>query len=73
MDFLIGENFAIEVKLKETVSQRNLRALSALREERKMHSAVVSLEKKKRKVENVMIYPWEVFLKELWAGERDPV
>lgn len=70
VDFVLGDHTAIEVKAKENVGPRELRALHALAEERKLRRYLcVSLEPRARRTEGVTILPWGEFLDALWAGE----
>jgi len=70
VDFILGDHAAIEVKSAESVSDRSLKGLRAFMEEglTKKH-IVVSCEKDYRKVDEIEIYPWELFLEKLWGGE----
>ncbi len=72
MDFVIGDDTAIEVKAKENVSVQDLKSLLALSEERKFRSLVcVSLEPRARKVGAVSILPCTEFLSGLWSSNFD--
>jgi predicted AAA+ superfamily ATPase len=69
VDFILGDHTAIEVKAKETVSERDLRSLAALAEERKLKRFLcVSLDRRPRTVGGVRILPWRQFLDDLWGG-----
>ena len=70
VDFILNDSTAVEVKGKETVSDRDLRGLRALREERLLrHYLVVSCETRPRTVGGIRILPWTEFLDRLWDGE----
>jgi predicted AAA+ superfamily ATPase len=70
VDFILGKHLAIEVKASSNISTGHLRGLKALAEEHKCEfSIVVCSEKTKRFVDGIWIYPWSVFLEELWAGK----
>jgi predicted AAA+ superfamily ATPase len=70
VDFVLGDHTAIEVKAKENVAPRELRALAALAEERPIKNAVcVSLEPRPRRVGGIRVLPYGEFLDALWAGE----
>lgn len=70
VDFILNDRTAIEVKAKTNVSDRDLRGLRALREERLLkHYVVVSLETTPRRVNGIEILPWQDFLARLWEGE----
>lgn len=69
VDFILGEHTAIEVKAKRNVSSQDLRALSALAEEKKMRNYIcVCLEFRRRKSGDIQILPYGEFLDELWDG-----
>ena len=70
VDFIIGDHTAVEVKAKENLSQQDIESLRALTEERKLKRYLcVSLEPRTRKIEEVTILPYKVFLNALWNGE----
>ncbi|MFM8270004.1 MAG: ATP-binding protein [Pseudomonadota bacterium] len=68
VDFILDEHTAIEVKGKSIITEKDLRGLKALREEKLMKKYfLVSLEKEIRKVDGIEIYPWDQFLQMLWS------
>lgn len=76
VDFIIGESrVAIEAKITVNVSLSEIRGLKAFQEEHKVRKAyVVCLAPKARKIkfengQEILILPWEKFLKMLWADE----
>lgn len=70
VDFIIDDSVAIEVKAKSNVSARELRGISALKEEHMIrHYVVASLEQRPRTVDGIEILPWNEFLTRLWSGE----
>lgn len=70
VDFLLGDETALEVKASRAVTERHLRGLSRLSEEVTLkRRIVVSLDPHPRRVENVLILPVEDFLGALWSGE----
>jgi predicted AAA+ superfamily ATPase len=70
VDFILGDHTAIEVKAKENVSPQDLRSLRALAEEKKLERYLcVSLEPRRREVQNVSVLPYREFLEALWRGE----
>ena len=71
VDFIIGDNTAIEVKASTEVHNRDLKNLKALSEEIPFtHKIVVSLEKKPRIIDQqFLILPYRDFLKKLWNKE----
>ena len=72
VDFILGEGeIAIEVKLSDAVKKSDLKGLSLFIEEHHpKHAIVVSLDPLPRKLDNgIEIWPWETFLKTLWADD----
>ncbi|MBK8575770.1 MAG: ATP-binding protein [Elusimicrobia bacterium] len=70
VDFLIGDQIALEVKAKTNVSPHDLRSLHAIKEEGVFRRLIcVSLEPHSRKVEGIDILPLSDFLKALWSGD----
>jgi predicted AAA+ superfamily ATPase len=71
VDFILGEHeAAVEVKSTKNVATNHLTGLKAFREEYKTkHSMVVSMDPKPRLVNNILILPWEEFLRRLWDGK----
>jgi len=70
VDFILGKHqVAIEVKGTDNINPRHLRGLRAFMEEYEVEKAmVVCTEPYARKVDNIHILPWQVFLKQLWSG-----
>jgi predicted AAA+ superfamily ATPase len=67
VDFIIGDHTAVEVKAKENVAATDLKALRALAEEKKLkHYLCVSLEPRKRRIENITVLGYKDFLETLW-------
>lgn len=70
VDFIIGQELAIEVKSSDLVSERDLKGLKALREEGLIAAyAVVSLDPERRTLDGIEIWPWGTFLQALWRDE----
>jgi len=70
VDFILGDHTAVEVKASENVHASDLKSLRALAEEKLLHRYLcVSLERRPRKVGEVLVLPWREFLDALWAGE----
>lgn len=70
VDFILGDHTAVEVKAKPNVSDRDLRSLRALAEEKKLKRYLcVSLEPRARRVNGITILPFAAFLQALWDGE----
>jgi uncharacterized protein len=70
VDCVIGQEWALEFKSTELVSDHHLKGLKALKEEKLVKNyAVVSRDTKKRTVDGILIYPWREFLENLWGGK----
>ena len=70
VDFILGDHTAVEAKAKADVPARDLRGLRALAEEARLKRYLcVSLEPRRRQVDEVTILPFREFLEALWAGE----
>src|SRR3989339_14113 len=70
VDFIVGDEMAIEVKGTEFVADKHLKGLLALNEEMKFkHNIVVSLDSEPRKIGNTDILPVRMFLEKLWSGD----
>ena len=69
VDFIVGSEAAIEVKAAERITDRHMKGLRAIAEERMIHSfMVVSFDELDRRTEDgVRLLHWETFLKELWT------
>lgn len=68
VDLCLGEEWALEVKASERITSKHLKGLKALREENIFkHFGVISLEKHKRELDGITIWPWEEFLEFLWG------
>ncbi len=66
-DFILNETSAIEVKAKTNIGNRDLKGLLALQEEHLLrHYVVVCLEDRPRKINNIQILPWKLFIEKLW-------
>lgn len=71
VDFIIGNQLAIEVKSADLVSDKHLKGIRALKEEGLIQNyAVISLDANERLTsDRIHIWPWKIFLKKLWSGE----
>ena len=70
VDFILGDHTAVEVKAKENVSAHDLKSLRAFAEEKKLKRYLcVSLEPRRRNLENMTILPLREFLEALWSRE----
>jgi hypothetical protein len=69
VDFIIGDDLAIEVKGTDFVQNKHLKGLKAISEEIKFkHKLVVSMDSKPRLVDGITILPYREFLNNLWGG-----
>lgn len=69
VDFIIGNRIAIEVKATQHVTQKHLRGLNYLKEENKLDMYyLISQDPIPRKIDDIHVLPWEVFIKKLWDG-----
>ena len=63
VDLCLGTEWALEIKGKKRITSQDLKNLKALREEDLFqHYGVVSLEKHKRVMDGMTVWPWEEFL-----------
>lgn len=71
IDFVLGDHeVAIEVKATENANPRHLSGLRHFAEEYPVKKSIlISNDPFPRKIENIMILPWNIFLQKLWAGE----
>jgi hypothetical protein len=70
VDFLVGDETAIEVKTSDNVADRDLRSLELLHQEMTLrHKIVVCTERTVRRVRDVDALPVLTFLERLWQGE----
>jgi len=71
VDFVIGDEIAVEVKGKSLVSARDLKGLQALSEDITLRRKIlVCTEREPRRFEdNLDVLPVETFLRKLWGGE----
>ncbi len=70
VDFILGDHTAVEVKAKKNISANDLKSLRAFAEEKRLKRYLcVSLEPRKRNLENMAILPYRDFLEALWGRE----
>lgn len=70
VDFLIDDHTAIEVKGTEMVTEKYLKGLKALAQDVPLkRKIVVSLDPRPRKINEVDVLPYQIFLQKLWQGE----
>jgi predicted AAA+ superfamily ATPase len=72
VDYLIGDHTAIEVKATERASNRHLKGLLALADERVFKNKfLVTHDPMVTKTGDILCVPWHEFLRRLWDGELD--
>lgn len=70
VDFIIGDEIAIEVKTSNKIQDKHLKNLNLLAEENICKKyIIISFDKIERKKERIDILYWETFLKLLWQNE----
>ena len=70
VDFIIGDEVALEVKASDNITHRDLRSLNLLHDDIPLRQKiVVSTERVPRRVGDVDILPISTFLNRLWEGE----
>ncbi len=71
VDFIVGDEVAIEVKSAKSVTDRHLANLRELKEEGIFSKyIVVSREESPRMLDDgILILPWKDFLERLWNGD----
>ena len=71
VDFILGSNeVAIEVKSTEMATYRHLKGLKSFAEEYSVKNLImVTNDPYPRKVNDILILPWRVFLEKLWRGD----
>lgn len=71
VDFILGDEIAIETKATDLVTDRHLKGLRALKEEGlvKKH-VIVSMDPEPRAMDDgIVVMPWRAFLAELWGSQ----
>ncbi len=70
VDFIIGDEVAIEVKSSKKIAAKYLKGLRYLMEENKIeHYYLISQDPIALRQDGIYILPWENFIKRLWDGE----
>ena len=70
VDFILHNSIAIEVKSSNNIADKHLSGLLALKEENKMKKYILVCEESSKRMKNdVLIYPWQDFLDDLWSGK----
>ena len=73
VDFIIGDDIAIEVKTAKKVSAKDKAGLIKIAEEREFRYRIIVCREEvaRRSDEGILIMPWKLFLKQLWEGRFD--
>ncbi|MCX6130910.1 MAG: DUF4143 domain-containing protein [Proteobacteria bacterium] len=67
VDFILDGKIGIEVKASKSVDAKDMKGLKALAEEGKMERLmIVSRDPERRQVDKIEIWPYRLFLEELW-------
>ncbi len=70
VDFIIGDDIAIEVKTTKSIQDKHLKNLRMLQEEGICQQFfIISFDKVNRQKDGITIIYWEDFLKKLWADK----
>ncbi|MFA6038387.1 MAG: ATP-binding protein [Legionellales bacterium] len=70
VDFIIGDEIAIEVKTTQTLGDKHLKGLLKLKEESICKDYyIISMDKVARLTQGIQAMHWQEFLRKLWAGE----
>lgn len=71
VDLLVEDQIAIEIKSSKSISDRQLKGLRALKEEKMIEKYLVVSQDPAPRVtsDHIEILPWQIFLTKLWAGE----
>jgi predicted AAA+ superfamily ATPase len=69
VDFILGDmEVAIEIKTAKRIYTSDLKGLNALREEHTVKKCIlISFESEPKILDGVACWPWQLFLKQLWA------
>lgn len=70
VDFVINDTIAIEVKANEMVQEKHLKGLIKFSQNENVEKKIIiSLDKDKRRIGDIIVYPYQLFLEDLWAGK----
>lgn len=70
VDFILGDDIAIEIKSSSNINQRHLNGLKKIAEEYQFKQLIlVCNEPLARLHDKIWILPWKIFLEKLWRGE----
>jgi predicted AAA+ superfamily ATPase len=67
VDFILNNKTAVEIKAKSNITNHDYKGLRSLKEEALLKNyIIVSLEDTPRRVEDILILPWKMFIENLW-------
>ena len=71
VDFILGDHeVAVEIKGTDNIQSRHLKGLKSFSEEYAVKKLIiVSNDPVARKIGNITVLPWKLFLERLWSGE----
>ena len=70
VDMVLGDSHAFEIKASDQITERHLKGLKALREEKKIKKfSVISFVPNRRVIDGIEIIPWKDYLEMLWGNE----
>jgi predicted AAA+ superfamily ATPase len=71
VDFILGDHeVALEIKSTNTINPRHFKGLKSFSEEyTTKKSIIVSTDPYTRKIDEITVLPWNIFLERLWSGE----
>ena len=71
VDFVLGDHeVALEVKSTDSANERHFKGLRSFSEEYRTKKLIlVSNDPYPRRVNDITVLPWKIFLEQLWAGE----
>ena len=71
VDLILENRWAVEVKGTTSIQDKHLKGIRALKEEGNIQNfAVVSCDRYERRTQdNISIFPWKLFLENLWNGK----
>ena len=70
VDLILGNQWAIEIKSASSIQDKHLKGIRALKEEGNIQNfAAVSCDRYERRTQDdITIFPWKLFLENLWSG-----
>ena len=73
VNLIIGDIWAFEIKASTMISNKHLKGLRALKEEKCIQNyAIISQDSAERIIDGISVIPWQIFLKKLWGHKLIP-